>query len=212
MKNIVSKISLSLLAIGLTVSSFAQFQGEIKFEKTKGNIHVNYKYYVKGDKVRVEEVSDDGAIDGIQLMDLKENKVYALSPERKLYMEAPNRRPAAELSVDVKKTGKSKEVLGYKCYEYVVTNKAEDRKIVYWITKGEYNFFIPMLKTLNRKEKQAMYYLKIDGVAGHFPMLSTEYILSSGDVVSELKATKVSDKDLKQALFEVPAGYTKFER
>lgn len=213
MKNKLLKISLSLLAsVMLSASSIAQFEGEIKFDKTVGKVHVSYKYFVKGDNVRVEEVGEDGSIDGIQLMDLKEKKVYALSPERKLYMEAPNRRPAAEVSVTVKKTGATKEILGKKCFEVVVTNKDQDRKIVYWITKGDYNFFIPMLKTLNRKERQSMYFLALSGMENHFPMHSIEYVLSSGEQVSELKTTKVGKTVLKGSMFEVPEGYTKFER
>lgn len=213
MKNNLQKITLSFIAtLLLSVYSFAQFEGEIKFDKTVGKVHVSYKYFVKGDNIRVEEVGEDGSIDGIQLMDLKEKKVYALSPERKLYMEAPNRRPASSIAVTVKKTGKTKDILGKSCFETVVTSKEQDRKIVYWITKGDYDFFIPMLQTLNRKERQSMYFLEIEGMAGHFPMLSTEYILSSGEVVSELKTVKVEKKTLKSDTFSIPDGYTKFER
>ena len=75
-------------------------------------------------------------------------KTYALSPERKLWFETPNRRPAKSLDVDIKKTGETKDVLGKKCFELVVTNKEKDRKIVYWITKGDYAFFIPMLRNI----------------------------------------------------------------
>jgi len=213
MKNNLRKISLSIFAtVMLATASLAQFEGEIKFEKTVGKIHVMYKYFVKGNDIRIEEVGEDGTIDGVQLMDLKEKKVYALSPERKLYMEAPNRRPVSSLDVDVKKTGKTKEILGEKCFEVIVTNKAQDRKIVYWITKGDYNFFIPMLKTLNRKERQAMFFLEIAGMENHFPMVSTEYILSTGDVVSTLKTKKVESRVIKAATFAIPEGYTKFER
>jgi len=69
-----------------------------------------------------------------------------------------------------------------------------------------------MLKTLNRKERQSMFFLQVEGMADHFPMLSTEYILSSGEKVSELKTTKVAKQTLKTDIFEVPSGYTKFER
>lgn len=213
MKNNLRKIGLSIFASIMIASvSIAQFEGEIKFEKTVGKIHVSYKYFVKGDNIRIEEVSEDGTVDGIQLMDLKEKKVYALSPERKLYMEAPNRRPVSSLDVDVKKTGRTKEVLGKKCFEVIVTNRAQDRKIVYWITKGDYAFFIPMLKTLNRKERQALFFLEIDGMANHFPMISTEYVLSTGEVVSTLKTKKVDKGTVSSSKFKIPDGYTKFER
>jgi len=213
MKNNLRKIGLSIFATVMIASaSLAQFEGEIIFEKNVGKIHVIYKYFVKGNDIRIEEVSEDGTIDGIQLMDLNTKKTYALSPERKLWFETPNRRPAISLDVDIKKTGKTKEVLGKKCFEVVVTNKAQDRKIVYWITKGDYKFFIPMLETLNRKENQAMYYLEIEGMENHFPMLSTEHVLSTGDVVSTLKAEKIDSKKISAETFIIPKDYGKFER
>ncbi len=213
MKNNLQKISLSIVATVMIASaSLAQFEGEIIFEKNVGKIHVIYKYFVKGNDIRIEEVSEDGTIDGIQLMDLDTKKTYALSPERKLWFETPNRRPAKSLDVDIKKTGKTKEVLGKKCFEVIVTNKAQDRKIVYWITKGDYKFFIPMLETLNRKENQAMYYLEIEGMENHFPVLSTEHVLSTGDVVSTLKAEKIGPKKISAETFIIPKDYGKFER
>jgi DNA-dependent RNA polymerase auxiliary subunit epsilon len=187
MKNNLRKIGLSIFAtIIIASASLAQFEGEIVFEKNVGKIHVTYKYFVKGNDIRIEEVGEDGTIDGIQLMDLAAKKTFALSPERKLWFETPNRRPASSLDVDIKNTGKTKDVLGKKCFEVIVVNKVQDRSIVYWITKGDYNFFIPMLETLNRKENQALFYLEIEGMENHFPMLSTEYILSTGAVVSTL--------------------------
>ena len=213
MKNNLRKFGLSIFAAVMIASaSLAQFEGEIIFEKNVGKIHVIYKYFVKGNDIRIEEVSEDGTIDGIQLMDLDTKKTYALSPERKLWFETPNRRPAKSLDVDIKKTGKIDIVLGKKCFEVIVTNKAQDRKIVYWITKGDYKFFIPMLETLNRKENQAMYYLEIEGMENHFPMLSTEHVLSTGDVVSTLKAEKIESKTINAETFIIPEDYGKFER
>ena len=213
MKNNLRKFGLSIFAAVMIASaSLAQFEGEIIFEKNVGKIHVIYKYFVKGNDIRIEEVSEDGTIDGIQLMDLDTKKTYALSPERKLWFETPNRRPAKSLDVDIKKTGKIDIVLGKKCFEVIVTNKAQDRKIVYWITKGDYKFFIPMLETLNRKENQAMYYLEIEGMENHFPMLSTEHVLSTGDVVSTLKAEKIESKTINAETFIIPKDYGKFER
>ena len=213
MKNNLRKFGLSIFAAVMIASaSLAQFEGEIIFEKNVGKIHVIYKYFVKGNDIRIEEVSEDGTIDGIQLMDLDTKKTSALSPERKLWFETPNRRPAKSLDVDIKKTGKIDIVLGKKCFEVIVTNKAQDRKIVYWITKGDYKFFIPMLETLNRKENQAMYYLEIEGMENHFPMLSTEHVLSTGDVVSTLKAEKIESKTINAETFIIPEDYGKFER
>ena len=202
------------LFIGATFASTAigQFTGIIEFKKTVGKIVVTYKYFISGDNVRVEEINENGNVDGIQIMDLKKETVIALSPERKMYMDVPNKRPATELNVKVNKTGATKTISGLKCTEIVVTSEEKDRKIVYWVTDGNYDFFIPMLKTLNRKENQAMFYLKIPGMEGRFPVLSQEYVLSTGALVSELSTVSVNKGSVDAAKFKIPADYSKFER
>jgi hypothetical protein len=207
------KIAFSVFAAGLlTFGAQAQFEGIIEFEKNVGNVNVNYRYFVKGDHIRIEEVAEDGAVEGIQLINLTKKTMYAISPEQKLYMEAPNRRPAAEFKVEVERTGNSKEINGMKCKEIIVSSTEKDRKIIYWVAKGEYDFFIPMLIALNRKENQSLFFQKIEGIAGFFPMLSQEYILSSNRLVSELKATEVKAKANDASIFEIPSDYKKFER
>lgn len=207
------KIIFSVLTTGmLSFGAQAQFEGVVDFEKNVGNVSVNYRYFIKGDHIRIEEVADDGAIEGIQLIDLSKNTMYAISPEQKLYMEAPNRRPAGEFEVKVERTGKTREILGKKCKEIVVTSTNKDRKIIYWVTKGDYDFFIPMLKALNRKENQSLFFQKIDNIDGFFPMLSQEYILSTNRLVSELKTRKVKAEATDATIFEIPSDYKKFER
>lgn len=207
------KIAFSAFAAGiLSFGAQAQFEGIIEFEKNVGSVNVNYRYFVKGDHIRIEEVAEDGAVEGIQLIDLSEKTMYAISPEQKLYMEAPNRRPAGEFEVEVERTGKTKEINGIKCKEIIVSSTAKDRKIIYWVAKGEYDFFIPMLVALNRKENQSLFFQKIEEIDGFFPMLSQEYILSTNRLVSELKTTGVKSKTNEANIFEIPSDYKKFER
>lgn len=207
------KIALSVLTSGIvSLGINAQFEGVIDFEKNVGNVSVNYRYYVKGDKIRIEEIVNKEEVEGIQLLDLDKKNIFAISPEQKLYMEAPNRRPAGEFDVEVERTGKTKDFLGKKCKEIVVTSSEKDRKIIYWVTQGEYNFFIPMLEALNRKENQSLFFQKIENIDGFFPMHSVEYILSTNRLVSELKTTDIKEKTNDASIFEIPSDYKKFER
>jgi hypothetical protein len=212
--NLTVKKTFLPLFLGMTVSltSIAQFNGTIEFKKVVGKIEVSYKYFVAGDNIRVEEINEGGNIDGIQIMDLKKETIVALSPERKMYMDVPNKRPSTELDVKIDKTGKSKTIMGMKCNEIVVTAEGKDRRIVYWVTDGDYNFFIPMLKTLNRKENQAMFYLQIPGMEGKFPVLSQEYAISTGTLVSELSTVSVKKGTVDSGMFKIPSDYSKFER
>lgn len=205
------KMILGAVLSFLVVGSFAQFEGVIAFNKKKGKTTVQYKYYVKGDNVRIEELSDDGSVDGIQLVDLKEKKIVAISPGRMLYMDVPNNRSLASATTKVEKTKLTKTINGKKCTKWVVTNTAQDRQIEYWVSKDGYNFFTPLLKTLNRREKQSVYFLSVPGTEGFFPMLGEEKTLK-GLTISTLEVTEVLKKDLSGDLFKIPANYKKLER
>ena len=211
MKKYILSLTIFSLLLFMVHSSNAQFQGSIQFNKTVGSMNIDYKYYVKDNMVRIEEISDEGLVEGIQLVDYKENKIFAISPERKLYLEAPIRRSAADIKVEVNKTEKVKTILGQDCKQIVVINREQDRKIVYWVTDGNYSFFIPLLEALNRKEKQALYYLKIKGLNNYWPMKSSEYVLSTGDLVSEMITKSIDETEQRASLFEIPNDYSKFE-
>ncbi len=187
------------------------FEGTIEFTKTTGPVVTNYKYYVKGDHVRIEELSARGAVQGIMLVDNRDRSVTALSPDRKLYMDVPNMRLPKEFKAEVKKTGETKDMAGYKCEKWVVKSPSEDRTLTYWVAQDAFDFFIPMLETLNRKDEQALFFLKIDGAKGVFPMLGVEQKMD-GSEVSRLEVTKVARGQQRTDLFQVPAGFTKFER
>ena len=70
---------------------------------------------------------------------------------------------------------------------------------------------MPMLETLNRKDEQALFFLKIEGAKGVFPMIGTEQKMD-GSEVSRLEVTKVTRGPQKSEQFEIPKGFTKFER
>lgn len=207
--------SISLLALTLMVSAtalFAQpFEGVIEFTKTTGPVITTYRYYVKGERIRIEEISARGEVQGIMLVDTRDKTVTAISPERKLYMDVPNMRLPKDVEVQVQKTADLKDIAGYKCEKWLVKSPKEDRQITYWVAADEFSFFIPLLETLNRKDEQAVFFLQVKDNKGVFPMLGIEQKMDGAEV-SRLEVTKVTKGVQKPALFEIPAGYNKFER
>ncbi|MBK8615148.1 MAG: DUF4412 domain-containing protein [Flavobacteriales bacterium] len=203
---------LSLALLGSLSAAQAQaFEGVLEFTKTTGPVVTNYKYYVKGDHIRIEEISARGDVQGIMLVDTRDRTVIALSPERKLYMDVPNMRLPKDVETEIKKTGEMKDMAGYKCEKWVVKSPREDRVITYWVANDEFNFFVPLLETLNRKDEQAVFFLEIKDAKGVFPMLGVENKLDGAEV-SKLEVTKVIKVAQKPTIFEIPAGFNKFER
>ena len=62
MRAILRSISLLVLAFlaGATLVSAQPFEGIIEFTKTTGPVVTTYRYYVKGDRIRIEVVGLDG--------------------------------------------------------------------------------------------------------------------------------------------------------
>jgi hypothetical protein len=213
MSAIIRSISLFALAFlaGATLVSAQPFEGVIEFTKTTGPVVTTYRYYVKGDRIRIEEISARGEVQGIMLVDTRDKTVTAISPERKLYMDVPNMRLPKEVETEVKKTGEMKDMAGYKCEKWVVKSVKEDRVLTYWVAADEFTFFVPLLETLNRKDEQAVFFLEVKDNRGVFPMLGVEHKMDGAEV-SRLEVTKVTKGAQKPGLFQIPAGYNKFER
>jgi hypothetical protein len=184
------------------------FEGIITFTKKTGAAESTYKYYVKGDNVRVEELMADGTIQGIMLVNTKDKTVKALSPERMVYMDVPSKGTFTATSVTVDKKDKAKTILDYSCKEWIASSKSEDRKITYWMAFDNYDFFIPFLKTINRKDKQSVYFLAMTETSGAFPMLSIE-TKTDGTELSRLTVSSVDKKTLDDSNFTIPSNYKK---
>lgn len=206
---------LRLFFLALLIPSAAlnaqPFEGIVEFTKTTGPVVTMYKYYVKGERVRVEEIGARGEVQGIMLVDTHDKTVMAISPERKLYMDVPNMRLPKDVEVSVQKTSEMKDMAGYKCEKWVVKSPKEDRQITYWVAADEFAFFVPMLETLNRKDEQAVFFLQVKENRGVFPMLGVEQKMDGAEV-SRLEVTKVTKAAQKPTMFEIPPGYNKFER
>lgn len=207
--------NLRLLGIGLllfaSAASAQSFEGVIEFTKTTGPVVTTYRYFIKGEHIRIEEVSARGEVQGIMLVDTRDKTVTALSPERKLYMDVPNMRLPKEVETQVQKTAEMRDIAGYKCEKWIVKSAKEDRQITYWVAADAFDFFIPLLEALNRKDEQAVFFLQITGNTGVFPMLGVEQKMDGAEV-SRLEVTKVTKGVQKATLFEIPAGFNKFER
>jgi hypothetical protein len=194
-------------------ASAQAFEGVIEFKKQSSTDTITYIYYVKGNKVRLDEIgSKSRKVEGTFLVDQKDKKMISLSHDRKLYMDkAPSAPAVVSGKPEITKTKNTRTIQGYKCTEYTVKNKDENTQISYWIASGKFDFFIPFLKLINQKQKFSTYYLQLTGVEGGFPMLAVESAMDNTEK-GRLEVTKIEKKVLDASLFEIPKGYLKFEK
>ena len=207
------KKSISVAAAGLLFANLysQSFEGVIEFKKQTESDTTNYVYYIKGDKVRVDEVGAKfEKSEGSYLIDLKANTVVAVSSERKMYFNQPPSTipPMLKCKPEVTKTSNTKMIHEFKCTEYIVKCTEEKTQISYWMAAGKFDFFDRMVRLLNRKDKSAVYFLQITGTQGMFPFVSIENTIGGGEK-TRMEVTKIQKKSVDASKFEIPKGYTK---
>lgn len=100
---------------------------------------------------------------------------------------------------------------GYKCTEVKVSGKTDGREVIFWVAEDDFEFMVPLLETLNRKDKLATYFMNIPNLDGFFPMVGVER-KTDGVELTKLQVNDVDKGELSNDLFEIPADYAKFER
>ena len=183
------------------------FEGTIEFKKIKKGKESTYIYYVKGDYVRLEEFGSNRTIVDIALINLKEKKVYLLSPERKSYMVLNTMYSNKDMSktrVEMKTDAKS--ILGRPCKIWVVSNPDLNARVTYWVTKGNFDFFVQLLDVLKRKDYHSLFFQQVPEAVGYFPMVSTWTDLN-GVQVERLEVTKIDERVLRGNFFSIPDDF-----
>jgi hypothetical protein len=210
------KIKAVLVGLLAPVLMSAQsFTGSIEFKYfTTKDTTINI-YNVKDKAVKLDQFGKKtGTVEGSFVFDLDANTIKFVNPKRKVWGEHKSDTPPILKGVcESTKTKNTKTVQGVKCSEYVVKNTEENTVISYWVAGGKYEFFVPLVKLWNRKDKQSIYFNNIkDLPAGAMPMLSEEKQISDGKLVTRLEVTKITKGGIDEAKLQVPADYKKFEQ
>ncbi|MBX3163371.1 MAG: DUF4412 domain-containing protein [Bacteroidetes bacterium] len=191
------------------------FTGSLEFNySTLKDTNTNV-YLVKNNLVKLDQYEKKSkGIVGSFIFDLTKNEIKFVNPKRKVWgtqnSEAP---PVIKGKCEVTKGKDTKMVQGIKCSDYTVYNVEENTSITYWVSTDKFNFFLPLMKLWNRKDKQSVYFTQIKGLPeGSMPLMSEEKLLSDENkIISTLVVTKITKTAPTDAELSVPAGYKKFE-
>ena len=210
--NFLKSFTLTLCLIITTVIMAQSFEGTIEFTKKNYFDETKYIYYITTKKVRIDELKKDGEISGTMFIDLKSKKVTAINHDRKLHMNIESKPSVKDLSnSEIFKTTEKKNILGYNCVKWTVRNPDFKSKATYWvIEKGNYFFFKDLLTALNRKDKEALYFMQIPENAGFFPIIGEEKGFD-GKLKSKLETTKMTRQKINPNKFKIPADYQEFK-
>lgn len=197
------------------VATAQSFEGSIEFRMETPKDTTTNIYYVRGNDVKLDQIGKkSGKVEGSFVFDLTNNQVKFVNPVRKVWGEHKSETPPATKGQCVSTKGSgTKTVQNMKCTEYVVKNTDENTIITYWITSGKYDFFIPLVKLWNRKDRQSIYFNQIkDLPKGSMPLLSEERQISDNKLLSKLEVTKLAKGSIDASKVAVPADYKKFEQ
>ena len=170
---------------------------------------------MKGNTVKLDQLGrKSGKVEGSFVFDLAANQVKFVNPIRKVWGEHKSEIvPMIKGTCVVTKGTNTKLVQGQKCVEYTVKNTEENTQITYWISSGKFDFFMPLVKLWNRKDKQSIYFNQIkDLPKGSMPLISEEKTISDMKTVSRLEVSKISKGSMDAAKLAIPADYNKFEQ
>ena len=209
------KIIVSIALFAFTTVAFAQFEGSIEFRmETKKDTTTNI-YYVKGHNVKLDQIGKkSGKVEGSFVFDLTAKSIKFVNPARKVWGDHKSETPPSiNGTCEVSKVKTTKMVAGKMCTQYIVKNTTENTQITYWISSEKYDFFVPLVKLWNRKDKQSIYFNQIkDLPKGAMPMLSLETSLDGKTNISKLEVIKLEKKQIDASGVAVPSDYKKFEQ
>lgn len=204
----------SVVAILILLSTrlfSSPFEGVIYFQKMENKEVTFFKYYIKGDKVRIEDVNEGGLLNGILLIDLENASLKMLSCSAQMYIDVPVSPESEKPNIKIDKTGDKKIISGKECELWNVVNTSNHTTFDFWVGEGDYSFFTPMLKVINRNDNIALAWLSTMVGNSYFPFEGVEYS-STGKEITKLEVLKVNEKELDSNLFEIPSNYSLFEK
>jgi hypothetical protein len=163
---------------------------------------------VKGHMVKVDEVDQRKNILSSQLINLKDEQVFAMSKDQKLFVQVPvsPRSASATNNLEINKTANYKEINGYNCYQWRVKDKGRNTEIAYWVFEEQFYFFEMLLQLVNRTEYSLSVFNDIPNNEGFFPMLTEERTLLRQDKL-RIAVVEIKEEKLNSSIFEIPKGY-----
>ena len=212
---IVWLMGLVILLAGRRLMAAGSFEGEVDMKMTHGNSTDGkiIQYLVKGNKIRFQPDSKDGKNTGAAIFDSQNSQFIMIMDKRKMYMVNQLHPEKFKYGKDhhfkMTKTGNSKDILGYDSQEWDYSSDNDNGKI--WFASGIGNWWGTQMAAQADKlpsEQRGMVSMVLSKKL--FPM-KWESTDKSGNVKNGAEAVKVEKKSMDSSLFEVPAGYKKFD-
>lgn len=195
-----------LLGIALATAALAKdFEGKLDMTMTVGKKTMPMTYFIKGQKIRFE-MKPDAKTTSVGLVDSTTGEMTMLMPEQKMYMTISLKGAADKMTPDFtfEETGRTETIAGKKCSEYIVRDKKLVMEI--WAT-SELGGVANISDAFSQRGKRSAWESEL--VRRNLFALRTIARNKKGAEQSRMECTAITEDSLDDALFKVPADYTK---
>ncbi len=187
------------------------FEGLIRIVEFTQTDTIYYDFKIKDQLTAVLMHDKHNSVHKKFLANTEKNVIYEINDEQKVYIEYKlEQKKINEEDKDkitVKQTDNYKIIDGIKCYQWIVTNKAKNTSISYWIAKQDFAFLFSIIQNIKEaSNKRASYFMFIPDYKDFFPYESIERgLLREFRAQEQLVSVKI--KKLPDSYFEIPKDY-----
>lgn len=169
-------------------------------------------YNVSKNLIRIDENNNNGILTRSTIVNLGSKTITAIDPQKKLYTDIYPKASSQHAPTDfeINRTGNSKTISGYTCYQWRVRNKKANTEISYWVAENNFNFFEDLLQTLPFTDNPFTFFLSIPGSDGFLPFDMCERTLLR-DIKNKLSVLYIKEQSIEASFFEIPRGYNQLQ-
>ncbi len=195
----------------------AQFEGVIETsntttDETGAEQHYVMTMWIKGSMAKITNTATPATPASTMIYRSDLRVIRILNDENKTFFEVPQGTSKDEDSGEggkpaaIRKTGKTKKILGYRCDQYVMRQEEMETEI--WGTKDLRGLSSALARALG-EERAGQGEAWNDELTrlGIYPILANTRI--EGKVVESQEVVRIEKRSLPDDLFSLPAGYKK---
>ena len=197
-----------MLIFTSSTEDLSSFEGSIEMVQKSFYETSYFTYFVKNNKVRIDKFDRNHDITQSIIVNVKEKQVYILSPEEKLYVKLNLGQNLSDIEnkYTILKTGNSRLVNGYKCYQWRVKNIEKNTEVAYWVWQNNFYLFSDLVKLLIKADNTYRFFNEIPETYGFFPMLSVERTLLRREKL-RTSVVNINPQKLDVNRFNIPQDF-----
>ncbi len=205
-------LSMLILFISFYTVTAQAFEGTIRYKNESISDTAYVTYNVSKNLIRIDENNSQGTLTRSTIVNLGSKTVIAIDPLKKLYTDIYPQASSQYSSNDfeILRTGNSKMISGYNCYQWRVRNRSANTEVSYWVAENNFAFYDDLLKTMPLTDNPYTFFLSIPKSEGFLPLDVCERTLLR-DIKNKLYVLEVKEQPIAPSFFEVPAGYTQYQ-